>query len=249
MIDPGSPTAISTTEVRMQEHERMIRPALGAIVLICFFMPFLKISCAGQPIASITGLDLALGKTVEPPDFFNDGSGVPGPSGQSWNNQPYSSNQSGSQYQFGDSTVSFDQSASTDQANPFADMGTGEMKIDSEPSAAAALVLAAVALLGACGGTRRSMVISAAASGVTTALLLVIKANVGGDMPQEAMGVISLEWTAGFWGAVAASAALAIFTFRMISLNNAQRTKPRLVIQTQYDKQNADPISTDVKTQ
>jgi hypothetical protein len=233
----------------MQEHERMIRPALGAIVLICFFMPFLKISCANQPIASITGLDLALGKTVEPPNFFNDGSGVPGPGGQGWNDQPSSPNQSGGQYQFGDSTVSFDQSATTNQASPFGDMGNGEMKIDSEPSAAAALALAVVALLGAFGGTRRAMVISAAASGITTALLLVIKANVGGDMPQEAMGVISLEWTLGFWGAVAASAALAIFTFRMISQSNAQRAKPRLVIQTQYDKQDTPPITTDVKTQ
>ena len=29
----------------------------------------------------------------------------------------------------------------------------------------------------------------------------------------------------------------------------ASSQKPRLVIQTQYDKQNTDPISTDVKTQ
>jgi len=229
----------------MQENERMIRPALGAIVLICFFMPFLKISCGTQPIASITGLDLALGKTVEPPNFFGNDAGNPGFGGQNWPDQSGGYNQASGngQFQFGDSTVSLDQSASTDPSSPFADMGGGDMKIESEPSAAAALILAIVALLGAFGASRRAMQTSAVASVVTAALLFVIKTNVGGEMPTEAMGIITLEWSTGFWGALAASAALALFTARLISQNASQRQKPRLVIQTQYDKQNSESIS------
>ena len=228
----------------MQEHERMIRPALGVIIVICFFMPFLKISCANQPIASITGLDLALGKTIEPPKFFDDGSGF---GGQKWDNQPYNSSQSGGQSRFGDSTISLDQSASTDQPNPFADMEAGEMKIDSEPSAAAALALAVIALLGAFGGTRRTMIISAAASGITAALLLLVKANVGGDMPPDAMGVIVINWGTAFWVAVAGSAALAIFTFGTLNQSSFRRQKPRLVIQTQYDKPGSELVNNDIK--
>lgn len=222
----------------MQEHERMIRPALGAIVLICFFMPFLKISCGNQPIASITGLDLALGKTVEPPNFFGEEAGAPGFGGQNWPDQSGSSDQ----FQFGDTTVSFDQSASTDPANPFADMGGGEMKIDSKPEVAAALILAIIALLGAFGAAHRALQVSAIASGITAALLLVIKATVGGDMPPEMMGIISIEWSTGFWGAVVASAALAIFTASLLSRDSSQRQKPRLVIQSQYDKQNTESL-------
>jgi hypothetical protein len=231
----------------MQEHERMIRPALGAIVLICFFMPFLKISCGNQPIASITGVDLALGKTVEPPNFFGDDAGAPGFGGESWADQSGGLDQSdGSgefQFGFGDSTVSFDQSASTDPANPFADTGGDEMKIESEPSAAAALILAIIALLGAFGASHRAMQISAVASGITAALLLVIKANVGGDMPPEMMGIITLEWSTGFWGAVVASVALAIFTASLLSRDSSQRQRPRLVIQSQYDKQSTESLT------
>ena len=227
----------------MQEHERMIRPALGAIVLICFFMPFLKISCGGQPIASITGLDLALGKTIEPPSFLSNDPGASGFGGQGWQAQSGGHNQSGGQYMFGDSTVSFDQSASTDPANPFANAGSGEMKIDSEPSAAGALVLAIIALLGALGAGHRAMQVSAISAAVTAVLLLVIKSNVGGEMPTQSMGVITIEWTTGFWGAMAASAALALFTARLLTLNNSQRQKPRLVIQSQYDKQNAESVN------
>jgi hypothetical protein len=229
----------------MQEHERMIRPALGAIVLICFFMPFLKISCGNQPIASITGLDLALGKTVEPPNFFGDDAGAPGHGGQNWSDHSGGYDQSGGSDQFhsGDPSVSFDQSASTDQSNPYADMGGGEMKIESEPSAAAALILAIIALLAAFGASRRGMQVSAVASGITAVLLLVIKTNVGGDMPPEMMGIITLEWSTGFWGAMAGSAALAIFTFSTISQGSSQREKPRLVIQSQYDKQSSESLT------
>jgi hypothetical protein len=229
----------------MQENERMIRPALGAIVLICFFMPFLKISCGGQPIASITGLDLALGKTIEPPNFFGDGAGAPGFTGQGWSNQSGGLDQGGGsgQFHFEDSTVSFDQSGSSDPANPFANTTSGEMKINSEPSAAAALILAAIALLGAFGSGHRAMQISAVASAITAALLMVIKFNVAGDMPTQVIGIISLEWDTGFWVAIIASAALAVFTARLLSRSVSLRLKPRLVIQSHYDKQSSESVN------
>ena len=62
----------------MQENQRTIRPAIAVIVLICFFMPFVKISCGGQPIASITGLDLAIGKKIDTPSALGGSAGTQG---------------------------------------------------------------------------------------------------------------------------------------------------------------------------
>jgi lysylphosphatidylglycerol synthetase-like protein (DUF2156 family) len=222
----------------MQEHERTLRPALAAIVLICFFMPFIKISCGQQTIVSITGLDLALGKTIEQPDFFSETAVASEFADRYRIDQSGSTDQTSSDDQaaFGDTTFAREQYAGTDPANPFGQMDEGAMKIDTEPTAAAALVLTIMALLSALGAGHRAMQVSAVCSGVVAALLLVFKANAGGDMPSEFIGVISLEWTTAFWIALIGSAVLALFTFRLLSQSASSLEKPRLVIQTHTDK-------------
>jgi pSer/pThr/pTyr-binding forkhead associated (FHA) protein len=51
---------------------RFITPAAFAAGILCFFLPFLDISRAGVKIASVSGFDLIVGKTIEPPKLFDE---------------------------------------------------------------------------------------------------------------------------------------------------------------------------------
>jgi hypothetical protein len=216
----------------MRENQRTIRPALAAIVLICFFMPFVKISCGGQTIASITGLDMAMGKKIDKPSSigFDGSSGFGGSSGQAGN-----SGQTG-QITLEDSSNAPGQFATTEpDASPMQG-GSGEMKIQAQPSAAVALACAAIALLAALGASRRVMILGAASSAVVAALLGILQTNMGGEMPKEMMNVISFEWTWSYWVALLGSAFLAVFTTWLLTQKDETRQAPRLVIQSYSDQ-------------
>ncbi len=49
---------------------RKLSPATLILVLICFFLPFVTFSCQGQRIASLSGMQLATGTTVQQPQMF-----------------------------------------------------------------------------------------------------------------------------------------------------------------------------------
>lgn len=216
----------------MQENQRMIRPGLAVFVLICFLMPFIKISCAGQPIASITGVDLAFGKKIDMPNPFGDNAGK---SGFSNNYQSGNSNQSQDQLQFNNQSDSSQQFASTNQDNPFMPSGKSDPKVESQPVAAIALGLAIVALIGALGASRRSMQLSAAAAAITAVLLFVMKSNFNANIPSEMTEMLGIEWTWSFWAALFTSAVLTLFTVKSMSGNKDTHHRPRLVIQTYSD--------------
>ena len=48
---------------------RKISSSFFAIVLICFFLPFVTISCDRNPVLELSGLQLTTGTTVETPSF------------------------------------------------------------------------------------------------------------------------------------------------------------------------------------
>jgi hypothetical protein len=52
----------------MQQSLIRLSPALFGIALICFFLPWVNFTCAGQNYATLTGLDLATGTTVRGPN-------------------------------------------------------------------------------------------------------------------------------------------------------------------------------------
>lgn len=54
----------------MKNPAKKISPALFGISLICFFLPFITISCQQQPIANLTGVQLATGTDIKQPRFF-----------------------------------------------------------------------------------------------------------------------------------------------------------------------------------
>ena len=42
-----------------------LSPSIFILVLICFFLPFTKISCAGEEVMTLTGFQLVTGTTIE----------------------------------------------------------------------------------------------------------------------------------------------------------------------------------------
>lgn len=49
---------------------KKISPALFGIAIICFFLPFVTVSCGGQKVMSLTGIQLATGTTIEQPSIY-----------------------------------------------------------------------------------------------------------------------------------------------------------------------------------
>ncbi|QER41756.1 hypothetical protein F1847_02940 [Thermodesulfobacterium sp. TA1] len=46
---------------------KKISPALFGIVILCFFLPWFSVSCQGQKIITVTGIQLVTGTTIEEP--------------------------------------------------------------------------------------------------------------------------------------------------------------------------------------
>jgi hypothetical protein len=49
----------------MQESLKKFSPAIFGIILICFMLPWVNLSCQGQNAATFSGLQLATGTTVQ----------------------------------------------------------------------------------------------------------------------------------------------------------------------------------------
>ncbi len=47
-----------------------LSPAFFGAVLICFFLPWVNVSCQGQKIATFSGIQLVSGTTIEEPTMF-----------------------------------------------------------------------------------------------------------------------------------------------------------------------------------
>jgi hypothetical protein len=47
-------------------------PALFALALICFFMPWVSMNCGGEEVQGFTGLQVATGTTYEVPTLFGE---------------------------------------------------------------------------------------------------------------------------------------------------------------------------------
>lgn len=226
----------------MTEHERKLRPALAAIILVCFFMPFLKVSCGGQPIMQMSGFDLATGRDVKPNnplEAFSKADGFqvdPNQQPQGYQPDPTSNNlPPDSIWQ----QTPFGQASQTDQ---FGKMEGMDGKVKVEPTATAAIILAALALLTALATGRGAKIASAATAALCAIALLLLKSRAGADIPPEAAAIIAVEWTTAFWVALIGSGALAVFTFQTLSQKDTDIEKPRLVIQTYQANQPSEKI-------
>ncbi|MFZ6017846.1 MAG: zinc-ribbon domain-containing protein [Nitrospirota bacterium] len=63
----------SPTSQPIKNHMlRKISPAIFGIALICFFLPWVNVSCAGQKVAAFKGIQLVTGTTIEVPGIYED---------------------------------------------------------------------------------------------------------------------------------------------------------------------------------
>lgn len=49
---------------------KKLSPAIFGIALICFFLPWVNVSCQGQKVMSFSGIQLVTGTTIEEPQMF-----------------------------------------------------------------------------------------------------------------------------------------------------------------------------------
>ncbi|OUC14190.1 MAG: hypothetical protein B0A82_12940 [Alkalinema sp. CACIAM 70d] len=135
-----------------------VSPALFALVLICFFMPFVTISCKGPgqeiPLVKMTGFEVATGKKIATPNW--DALSTPNPS------QPSSPNPS--------------------SANRASKKG------ESVPGNVLAGVVFAVACAGVAVGfvaVQQQLLIQAAIGGLGAVLLLFLKLGIDGGLADQ----------------------------------------------------------------
>jgi zinc ribbon protein len=51
-------------------YKSKVSPAIFVIATLCFLLPFVTVSCNGQKVASLSGMELATGTTVEQPQVL-----------------------------------------------------------------------------------------------------------------------------------------------------------------------------------
>jgi hypothetical protein len=56
-------------------NTKKISASMFALVFICFFLPFVTISCENRPIVQFSGLELTTGKTLEMPSGISSFTG------------------------------------------------------------------------------------------------------------------------------------------------------------------------------
>ena len=54
----------------MMTQKSKVSPAIFAASILCFLLPFVTLSCGGQRITSFSGVQLAIGTSVDQPQIF-----------------------------------------------------------------------------------------------------------------------------------------------------------------------------------
>lgn len=169
----------------MDQKARFATPAGFGIALICFVLPFATLSCQGREVATLSGLDLAFGATL-------DASALPmSPS---------------------DASAFEEKSKEEQEAAMLKVMGSAQAQaIGWNPWAIAAALAAAAGLGAALLGGRSAGAVPAAIGGLGALLLFLAKSRVESQVSGPTMGMGQVSWNAGFWLCLAAFAATAAF--------------------------------------
>jgi hypothetical protein len=56
----------------MKHATSKLPPILFGVVILCFFLPFINVSCSGQKVMSITGVQMVTGTTFDEPSLFGE---------------------------------------------------------------------------------------------------------------------------------------------------------------------------------
>ena len=65
----GSNLSSNPTIQQVHRHGKKISASMFALILICFFLPFVTVSCESTPIVAMSGFELITGKTISTPTF------------------------------------------------------------------------------------------------------------------------------------------------------------------------------------
>ena len=169
----------------MNDKARLLTPAGFGIALICFVLPFATLSCQGKEVATLSGLELAFGKSL-------DASALPmNPS---------------------DAAAFQEKSKEEQEAAMMQVMGAAQAQaIGANPWAIAAALCAAIGIGAALLGGRTAGIVPAGLAGLGALLLFVAKTRVEGQVSGPTMGMGQVAWNAGFWLCLAAFAVNAAF--------------------------------------
>ena len=169
----------------MNEKARLATPAGFGIALICFVLPFASLSCQGKEIATLSGLDLAFGKSL-------DASVLPASPSDA---------------------AAFQEKSKEEQAAAMLQvMGTAQAHaIGSNPWAIAAALCALAGIGAALLGGRTAGPVPAGLAGLGALMLLAAKSRVEGQVSGPTMGMGQVTWEAGFWLCLTVFAANAAF--------------------------------------
>lgn len=157
----------------MNEKARLATRGLFGIALICFVLPFATVSCQGKPIATLSGIDVAFGASL-------DASALPVTPGEAVDFQTLPKEQ---------------QEAAMTQL-----IGSAQAQaIGSSPWAIAAIAVAIAGLGAALFAGHAAGPVPAALAGAGAVLLFLMKARVENQVSGPTMGMGQVEWNAGFW--------------------------------------------------
>ena len=56
----------------MKSRAKKFSPALFGIMIFCFLLPFMEVSCSGHKVMSFTGIQLVTGITIQQPSMFGE---------------------------------------------------------------------------------------------------------------------------------------------------------------------------------
>ena len=56
----------------MKKSVKNISPAIFGIIVICFFLPFINVSCSDQKLMSFTAFQMVTGTTIQQPSMFGE---------------------------------------------------------------------------------------------------------------------------------------------------------------------------------
>lgn len=68
---PIAPGIIMSATTPQESKSRQLRLAPFALALICFLLPFVEVSCQGQKLADLNGVQLSFGTTLQQRDPFS----------------------------------------------------------------------------------------------------------------------------------------------------------------------------------
>lgn len=60
----------------MKRSAKKISPAVFGIIIVCFFLPFMDVSCSGQKFMTFSGIQMVTGTTIQKPGGFGQKSKI-----------------------------------------------------------------------------------------------------------------------------------------------------------------------------